>query len=103
MLRYMLTGLPPGVSYLEYLESQGTLLPLLKVRGRVRVSLSQQARKYDPNPQYPSQAVLRLARGKKAAAKAKKKVAFANTKPNPINLGLTLQQPSHYSPGPIAL
>ena len=48
MLRYMLTGLPPGVSYLEYLESQGTLLPLLKVRGRVRVSLSQQARKYDP-------------------------------------------------------
>ena len=47
------------------------------------------------NPQYPSQAVLRLARGKKAAAKAKKKVAFANTKPNPINLGLTLQQPSY--------
>ena len=44
---------------------------------------------------YPSQAVLRLARGKKAAAKAKKKVAFANTKPNPINLGLTLQQPSY--------
>jgi len=53
MLRYMLTGLPPGVSYLEYLESQGTLLPLLKVRGRVRISLSQRAWKYDPDPQYP--------------------------------------------------
>jgi len=54
-------------------------------------------------PNTPLQAVLRLARGKKAAAKAKKKVAIANTKPNPMNLGLTLQQPSHYSPGPIAL
>jgi hypothetical protein len=38
MLRYMLTGLPPGVSHLEYLESQGTLMPLLKVRIRVKVS-----------------------------------------------------------------
>ena len=30
MLRYMLTGLPPGLSYLEHLEKQGVLLPMLK-------------------------------------------------------------------------
>jgi len=48
MLRYMLTGLPPGLSHREHLEKQGILLPLLK-------------------------AALRLARGKKAAAKAKAK------------------------------
>ena len=35
MLRYMLTGLPPGLSYLEHLEKQGVLLPLLKAAVRV--------------------------------------------------------------------
>ena len=30
MLRYMLTGLPPGLSHLEYLEKQGILMPLFK-------------------------------------------------------------------------
>jgi hypothetical protein len=30
MLRYMLTGLPPGLSHREHLEKQGILLPLLK-------------------------------------------------------------------------
>ena len=36
MLRYMLTGLPPGQSYMDYLEKQGTVLPMLKVRARAR-------------------------------------------------------------------
>jgi len=35
MLRYMLTGLSPGQSYLEYLEKQGTVLPLLKAAVRL--------------------------------------------------------------------
>ena len=31
MLRYMLTGLPPGLSYREHLEKQGILLPMIQV------------------------------------------------------------------------
>ncbi len=31
MLRYMLTGLPPGQSHLEYLDNMGILMPLFKV------------------------------------------------------------------------
>ena len=30
MLRYMLTGLPPGLSYREHLEKQGILLPMIQ-------------------------------------------------------------------------
>ena len=32
----MLTGLPPGQSYMDYLEKQGAVLPMLKVRARAR-------------------------------------------------------------------
>ena len=35
MLRYMLTGLPPGMSHQEYLEKQGVLVPMLKAAARL--------------------------------------------------------------------
>ena len=35
MLRYMLTGLPPGVSHQEYLEKQGVFVPLLRAAARL--------------------------------------------------------------------
>ena len=44
MLRYMLTGLPPGLSHREHLEKQGILLPLLKASPVLKLS------PYTPTP-----------------------------------------------------
>ena len=52
MLRYMLTGLPPGMSHQEYLEKQGVLVPMLK-------------------------AAVRLVRGKKSAAQPPPRVVLS--------------------------
>ena len=35
MLRYMLTGLPPGLSHQAYLEKQGVLVPMLRAAARL--------------------------------------------------------------------
>ena len=52
MLRYMLTGLPPGMSHQQYLEKQGVLVPMLK-------------------------AAVRLVRGKKGAAHPPSRVVLS--------------------------